>query len=117
MFMTGSKGVHRFHHMQLKDLALPHPPGEPADATRTAFLAGVKAAFIVGQKNRFGQILCARCGCAWDTVAGAAAALTLRNVVGDAKGVGYDPRLGWGDDDPNRLMLCCLRCIRSEVPA
>lgn len=101
--------------MQLKDLALPHHAEDVARATREAFLAGVKAAFIVSQKNRLGQVLCGGCGRAWDTVTGATAALTLRDVVGDSDRTGYDPRLGWGTDDPNRLVLCCLRCARSQV--
>lgn len=101
--------------MQLKDLALPDPTDDVARAIREAFLAGVKAAFIVGQKNRLGQVLCAGCGRAWDTAAGATAALTLTNVLGENNSTGYDPRLGWGTDDPNRLMLCCLGCARSRI--
>ena len=35
--------------------------GHPA-AVRESFLEGVKAAFLVSQLNRLGQVLCAKCG-------------------------------------------------------
>lgn len=98
--------------MQLKDLAPPHHSDQ---SLRKAFLDGVKAAFIVSQKNRLGQILCSSCGVACDTVGEAVAKLRLRHVFEDRPDDGYDPYLGWRNDDPNRLLLWCIRCAGSDA--
>lgn len=100
--------------MQLKDLAVPH---QNEQAIRKAFLDGVKAAFIVSQKNRLGQILCSACGGACDTVEEAVAKLRLRHVFEDQLEGGYDPYIGWRNDDPNRLMLWCIRCAEGRTRA
>lgn len=120
-FIAGADAVHRSfaeglygRSVQLKDLALPAQLEDPA---RHAFLEGVKAAFIVSQKNRLGQVLCARCGRGWDTVPAAVAAMGLCSVYEDPRSRGYDSRLGWGNDDPNLLLLCCLRCMDDARPS
>ncbi len=96
--------------MQLKDLAV-LPPGDPVLDCRTAFLAGVKAAFVVGQMNRLGQVLCSECGHSWTGAEAAFEAMELCNVLGLRSDPGYDRRLGWGIDNPNNLKLCCRKCF------
>ena len=76
---------------------------------RSTFLAGVKAAFVVSQLNRLGQILCARCGAGFTTLESAWANLELERVLETDRG-GYRGDLDWGEDHPNYLLLACSRC-------
>lgn len=88
-------------------------PHSNEDAVRKAFLDGVKAAFIVSQKNRLGQILCSACGGACDTIEEAVTKLRLRHLLESTDG--YDPYMGWRNDDPNKLMLWCTRCAAADL--
>ena len=96
--------------MQLKDLAAGLAPGDPRLQARHAFLAGVKAAFVVSQINRLGQVMCGGCGRSWTRADTAFEMLTLCNVLGERPYPGYDAQLGWGIDNPNNLKLCCAGC-------
>lgn len=100
--------------MQLKDLGPPVALNDPRLDARHAFLQGVKAAFVVSQTNRLGQVLCAGCGRAWSGAANAFQALTLCNVMGERAEPGYDVKLGWGIDNPNNLLLCCALCAEKH---
>lgn len=96
--------------MQLKDLGRSVATGDPRLQARNAFLSGVKAAFVVSQLNRLGQVLCGRCGRSWSRAETAFDELTLANVLGEREEPGYDVHLGWGIDNPNNLKLCCTGC-------
>lgn len=96
--------------MQLKDLAAGLAPGDPRLEARNAFLAGVKAAFVVSQMNRLGQVMCGGCGRSWTRADTAFEMLTLCNVLGARPDPGYEVHLGWGIDNPNNLKLCCAGC-------
>lgn len=102
--------------MQLKDLAAGISPDDPRLRARDAFLAGVKAAFVVSQMRRLGQVLCGGCGRSWTDAETAFQMLTLCNVLGEREDPGYDVHLGWGIDNPNNLKLCCPGC-REAVAA
>ena len=78
---------------------------------RESFLEGVKAAFIVSQLNRLGQVLCAKCGMGFSSVEIAWGNLGLHRVIDTGRG-GYDGELDWGEDHPNYLLLVCNRCKR-----
>ena len=76
---------------------------------RDAFLDGVKAAFVAGQFNRLGQILCSGCGRAWDEFAPAFRDLHLRRLADlPVKSYAGGPHLG--ADHPNNLLLVCEKC-------
>jgi hypothetical protein len=81
-----------------------------AERARTAFVSGLKAAFLVSQLNRLGQVLCGRCGRSWDDLTLAHAELTLARVVESGRG-GYRGGLAWEDDHPNNVMLVCVGCL------
>jgi hypothetical protein len=81
-----------------------------APSIRTAFLDGVKAAFVAGQFNRIGQVLCASCGRSWDEYSKAFADLQLRRVA-DVQARSYDGRSDLGADHPNNLLLVCDTCL------
>lgn len=97
--------------MQLKDVAVEIPAEDPRLDARRAFLEGVKAAFVVSQMNRLGQVLCSGCGHGFDGAAIAFDSMGLCNTFGELAEPGYDPRFGWGMDNPNNLKLCCDRCL------
>ena len=101
--------------MQLKDLGDPTALGDPRLDARHAFLEGVKAAFVVSQTNRLGQVLCASCGHSWTGAEHAFAMFTLCNVLGDRVEPGYDVKLGWGIDNPNNLQLYCGPCAKKHA--
>lgn len=82
------------------------------ESSRADFLAGVKAAFIIGQLNRLGQVLCAKCGRAFDGLNQAWQELDLYRVL-DTGRPGYRGDLDWGEDHPNQLLLACSRCRRT----
>lgn len=103
--------------MQLKDVAVQTAPGDPRLGARSAFLEGVRAAFVVSQMNRLGQVLCSSCGYSFTGAEAAFQSLRLCNVLGDrGSEPGYDPRFGWGIDNPNNLKLCCDRCLAGSTP-
>jgi hypothetical protein len=79
------------------------------ETVRDAFLAGIKAAFVISQLNRFGQAMCGRCGCSWYGLEEAWANLDLDKVV-VGSGSGYRGSLSWGEDHPNYLLLVCAGC-------
>lgn len=79
------------------------------DATRRGFLAGVKAAFVISQLNRLGQVLCARCGRGFESLDEAWDNLELNRVI-DTERPGYQGALDWGEDHPNYLLLACVKC-------
>lgn len=97
--------------MQLKDVAVETAPADPRLQARAAFLEGVKAAFVVSQMNRLGQVLCSGCGYSFTGAETAFDSLSLCNVLDGETEPGYDPRFGWGVDNPNNLRLCCHRCL------
>jgi hypothetical protein len=80
------------------------------ERARTAFVSGLKAAFLVSQLNRLGQVLCGRCGRSWDDLSLAHSELTIARVVESGRG-GYRGGLAWEDDHPNNLMLVCVGCL------
>lgn len=84
------------------------PPERPEDAQRRAFRAGIKAAFLVSQLNRLGQVLCSRCGHTWNDLASAFNDLELEPL--QPLGNGYTGGLEMGDDHPNNLVVSCWRC-------
>jgi len=84
------------------------PPESPDEVMRRAFRAGVKAAFLVSQFNRLGQILCSRCGRSWSDLAGAFDGLELEPVVDE--GDGYRGGAELGRDHPNNLTVTCWHC-------
>jgi hypothetical protein len=85
----------------------------PRDVSRESFRAGIKAAYIVGQLNRLGQVLCSSCGHAWSDLATAFDDLEVRGLC-DA-GTGYSGGVEMGVDHPNNLVLRCWRCAKKEV--
>jgi hypothetical protein len=82
------------------------------ETTRSAFVSGLKAAFLVSQLNRLGQVLCGRCGRSWDDLSSAHTELTIARVVESGRG-GYAGGLSWEDDHPNNVMLVCVGCLDS----
>ena len=84
---------------------------DPIDV-RASFLEGVKAAFIVSQLNRLGQVLCGRCGIGFTSLEIAWGNLGLRRVIDTDRG-GYRGDLDWGEDHPNYLLLACEKCLRT----
>jgi hypothetical protein len=84
------------------------------ERARTAFVSGLKAAFLVSQLNRLGQVLCGRCGRSWDDLSLAHTELTIARVVESGRG-GYKGDLAWGDDHPNNVMLVCVGCLDSRT--
>jgi hypothetical protein len=78
-------------------------------ASRRSFRAGIKAAFIVSQLNRLGQVLCAGCGFAWSDLVLAFNELELEGL--SETGTGYAGGVDMGVDHPNNLVLKCFRCI------
>ena len=85
-----------------------------AETTRSAFVSGLKAAFLVSQLNRLGQVLCGRCGRSWDDLSLAHSELTIARVVESGRG-GYKGGLAWEDDHPNNVMLVCVGCLDSPL--
>ena len=75
----------------------------PAEA-RAEFMAGIKAAFIVSQMNRLGQVLCGGCGVTRNDLASAFTDLQLAPATA-MTGVSYRGGLEWGDDHPGNLIL------------
>jgi hypothetical protein len=92
------------------------PPLSDAEVTRSAFVSGLKAAFLVSQLNRLGQVLCGRCGRSWEDLTRAHAELTIARIVESGRG-GYKGGLAWEDDHPNNVMLVCVGCLDSTEPA
>ena len=90
------------------DIVLDPVQPEP-DRAREEFLAGIRAAFVVGQINRLGQVLCGSCGQATNDLASAFRDLEVVPATRLA-GVGYRGGLDWGDDHPANLLLVCSAC-------
>lgn len=86
---------------------------EPDDTevARAQFVAGVRAAFIVSQLNRLGQVLCGVCGKARNDLR---SAFNELEVIPWTRftGAGYQGGLEWGDDHPSNLVLVCKGCCR-----
>ena len=80
-----------------------------SDRARDEFMAGIKAAFVVGQMNRLGQVLCGGCGAASDDLSSAFKELDVVPAARPA-GAGYRGGLDWGDDHPGNLLLICGVC-------
>ena len=96
----------------IDDIEFDAPPDLPTEA-RAEFMAGVKAAFIVSQMNRLGQVLCGGCGVAKDDLTAAFTELELApaTVISGAR---YSGGLQWGDDHPSNLLLLCIGCLPLE---
>jgi hypothetical protein len=90
------------------DIVLDVEPSE-SDRTRDEFMAGIKAAFVVGQINRLGQVLCGSCGVAHDDLSSAFSELEVVPTT-HVTGAGYRGGLDWGDDHPANLLLVCGAC-------
>jgi hypothetical protein len=76
---------------------------------RDAFLDGVRAAFVAGQFNRLGQVLCSGCGRTWDEFSPAFRELRLRRLTDlPLRSYAGGPQLG--ADHPNNLLLVCENC-------